>query len=29
MQVIRDAKAGKNLLRYKTTEEMFEDFGVE
>jgi hypothetical protein len=28
MQVIRDALAGKNLLRYATAEEMFEDFGV-
>ncbi len=28
MRVIRDALAGKNLLRYSTAEEMFEDFGV-
>jgi len=28
MRVIRDALAGKNLLRYATAEEMFEDFGV-
>ncbi len=27
MQVIRDALAGKNLLRYATAEEMFDDFG--
>jgi hypothetical protein len=27
MQVIRDAKAGKDLLRYSTAEDMFEDFG--
>ena len=28
MRVIRDALANKNLLRYATAEEMFEDFGV-
>lgn len=28
MKVIRDALAGKNLVRYATAEEMFEDLGI-
>jgi hypothetical protein len=28
IQAIRDAKAGKNLRRYKNTDDMFKDFGV-